>query len=357
MVPQMRAVSLSPFVDVANRLGVDPYEMMRKAKIRPEALSDPETRISAATVVKLVDDTARLAGCDTLGLLMAEPRNFASLGPIALLLQHRSTVRDAIGSLIKHQRLLGDVTDHVLEDDGEVASLRMDLLPGLGIRHSVEFAVAIIARGLQQMSGGRWRPDCIHFRHSAPADIKAHRRFFQCAVQFDSDFDGMSCHSRALEIANPAANELMAQHAEACLEMFAGQRVSSSIADQVRRAINSLISRCNVTMESVADNLGLHPRMLQRLLEKEGATFAALLNETRRDLAVRYLATSNQSITEVGLLLGYSTLSSFSRWFTMEFGKSPAAWRNTGREALAPSREADTDAPPRKYASSSALWV
>lgn len=338
-VPQLRAVSLSAFVDVAHRLGIDPYEMLRKARIRPEELSDPETRLSGAVVVKLVDDTARQAGCDTFGLLMAEPRNFASLGPISLLLQHRSSVRTAIGSLIKHQRLLGDLTDHILEDDGSVASLRVEVLPGLGLRHTVEFAVAIIVRALTQMSGGRWRPECIHFRHAAPANVQLHRRFFQCRVEFDADFDGMSCASAALDLANPAADEIMAHHAETCLEMFADQRAATSIADQVRRAVNSLMGRCNVTMESVADNLGLHPRMLQRLLEKEGATFAALLNETRRDLAARYLANSNQSVTDVGLMLGYSTLSSFSRWFTVEFGKSPAAWRNAGRDASAGARQ------------------
>lgn len=354
IVPQVRAVVLSPFVEVVSRLGIDPYEMLRKARIRPEELSDPETRLAGSAVTRLVDETARLADCEALGLLMVEPRNFASLGPISLLLQHRGTVREAIGSLIKHQRLLGDVTDHILEDDGEVASLRMEILPGLGLRHTVEFAVAIIFRALNQMSSGRWRPDCIHFRHSAPADTRVHKRFFQCTVQFDSDFDGMSCPSSALDVANPAANEVMARHAEACLEMLTGQRVTASITDQVRRAINSLISRCAVTMESVADNLGLHPRMLQRLLEKEGATFAALLNETRRELAVRYLANSNHSVTDVGLLLGYSTLSSFSRWFTLEFGKSPAAWRNAERHEPMCGRELGQ---PKQFTAADSLWA
>jgi AraC-like DNA-binding protein len=131
--------------------------------------------------------------------------------------------------------------------------------------------------------------------------------------------------------------------------MLSGQRATSTVTGQVRRAITSLLSRCNVTMESVADNLGLHPRMLQRLLEKEGATFAGLLNEVRRDLAVRFLSGSNHSVTDVGAMLGYSTLSSFSRWFTIEFGKSPASWRNAKRGMA--TTASDFRDPPLKFAS------
>lgn len=356
VVPQVRAVCLSGYMDVAGRLGVDPYEMLRKARIRPEDLTDPETRLAAAAVVGLAEETARQSGCETFGLLMAERRNFASLGPVSLLLQHCGSVRDAIGAVARHQRMLGDLTDYILQDDGEVATFRMELLPGYGQRDTIEFTVGVMFRVLQEMTGGRWRPDCIHFRHAAPVNLKAHKRFFRCPVQFDSDFDGLSCASSALGIANPAADAAMARHAERCLDVLAGQRATTSITEQVQRSINCLIGRCNVTMESVADNLGLHPRMLQRLLEKEGATFAALLNQTRRELAVRYLTGSNQTVTEVGLLLGYSTLSSFSRWFTVEFGQSPAAWRNAERSVPACSRDFGALAPSRR-ASASSAWA
>ncbi len=346
---------LSTFVEVVQGLGADAYAMLRGAKIRPEDLTDPECRLAAGAVTKLAEDAARKTGCETLGLRLAEPRNFASLGPISLLLQHRNTVREAFESLGKHQRMISDVIDYVLEDDGETATLRTEILHGCASRQTIEFTVAVVFQALRELSDGRWRPETIHFRHSAPADLKLHRRTFGFPVQFDSDFDGISCQSSALDITNRTANELMARHAEQCLELLAGQRASATVTDQVRRAINSLLSRCSVTMESVADNLGLHPRMLQRLLEKEGATFAALLNEARRELAVRYLSTSNHSVTDVGMLLGYSTLSSFSRWFTVEFGKSPASWRNAERGVPMSARVFTPQ--PLKYASGSPAWA
>lgn len=342
VVPQVRAASLSPYVDVVRRLGLDPFALLRKAKIRPEDFADPETRIAASAAIKLVDETIRLSGCESLGLLMAEPRDFASLGPISLLLQHRNTMRDTVETLVQYQRMLGDLLVHRLDDDGEMATIRVEASPGFGTRSIAEFAVSLLVRSLSGMSLGRWRPESVHFRHSAPADMSEYRRHFPYPIQFDSDFDGVCCRSSSLDIANPAANEMMARNAERCLELLVAQRVIASVTDQVRHALLGLIGRGNVTMDSVAGSLDLHPRMLQRLLEKEGATFASLLNEIRRELAIRYLATSGHSVTDVGLLLGYATPSSFSRWFTLEFGRSPAAWRNAARVAPARGRAART---------------
>ena len=48
-----------------------------------------------------------------------------------------------------------------------------------------------------------------------------------------------------------------------------------------------------------------------------------------RELAIRYLANSSQSITMVAQLTGYSALSSFTRWFIAEFGTPPGKWRRT----------------------------
>jgi AraC-like DNA-binding protein len=335
VVPQVRAMCLAPFVEVVGGLGLDPFALLRKAKIRPEVLAEPESRIAASAVITLVEETVRQSRCGTLGLLMAEPRSFASLGPISLLLQHCDTVRGAVLSLTRHQRMLGDLHYQTLDDDGETATVRVELLPGYGISPVSEFSVSILVRSLREMSQDRWQPESVHFRHSAPADPQGYRRHFRCPVEFDSDFDGFRCASASLDIANPAANEIMASHAERYLALLAAQQPAASVADQVRHALLDLLGRCSVTMDSVADGLGLHQRMLQRLLEKEGATFAALLNEVRREMAVRYLARSGHSVTDVGLLLGYSTLSSFSRWFTQEFGRSPATWRNARRDAAA----------------------
>ena len=96
-----------------------------------------------------------------------------------------------------------------------------------------------------------------------------------------------------------------------------------------------LLPAGRATLEQVGANLGQHPRALQRQLEREGRSFAMLLNEVRRELALRYLASPAQSVGAVARMTGYATPSSFSRWFAAEFGMSPAQWRAEERAEAA----------------------
>jgi AraC-like DNA-binding protein len=98
-----------------------------------------------------------------------------------------------------------------------------------------------------------------------------------------------------------------------------------------------LLPAGRATLEQVGENLGLHPRALQRLLEREGRTFATLLNEVRRELALRYLSSSTHQVTAIAQMTGYAAPSSFTRWFCAEFGVAPALWRAEERQAQAES--------------------
>ena len=69
-------------------------------------------------------------------------------------------------------------------------------------------------------------------------------------------------------------------------------------------------------------------RTLQRNLDEAGLTFSGVLNDVRRELALRYMENRKYSVQRVGMMLGYAVPSSFTRWFCAEFGASPRAWRN-----------------------------
>jgi AraC-like DNA-binding protein len=86
----------------------------------------------------------------------------------------------------------------------------------------------------------------------------------------------------------------------------------------------------------VAPHLGLSARSLQRRLDEEGLQFGELLSGVRQELATAYLAGSTRPVTSVAAMLGYSSPSSFTRWFAGSFGMSPQVWRATNRGAATP---------------------
>jgi AraC-like DNA-binding protein len=324
----VRAVTLANYVEVARFAGLDPYEMLRSARISPQQLADDESRIPARPTLQLLDDSARLSGVADFGLLMAECRTFASLGPISLVLVHMPNVRAMIEAMIRYQSHLNDVAAMAIHDDGQSALVEAMFDPSCCNPQAIEYFVAVCYRALSEVTRERWQPECIHFMHRAPPSIAAHRRLFQCRIEFDAAFDGFSCSSAALDLPNPLADDALASHAERLLDMVPVRGIEAhSIVESARRSIYLLIHSGNATVDRVADNLGLHPRALQRALEKEGWSFGALLNDVRRELAQRYLSGDHHSIATIAHLAGYSHQSAFTRWFASEFGSTPAVWR------------------------------
>lgn len=305
--------------------------MLSRAGLHPTSLNDPENWLPAGRMLSLLEDSARLSGRDDFSVLLGECRSFGSLGPVSLLLRHESTLRDIILAMIEYRRLLSEMLQGTLRDDGQNALLEWNLIPGLRSSQAVNLLAVIAYRVLVQGAGVDWQPDCIHFRNSQPAGITTFRRVFGCPLEFESDFDGMSFKSSCLDLTNEYADPELSKHARALLQLLPGIRRHESVAERTRSTIPFLIANGQVGAEDVADTLGMPVRTLQRKLISEGQSFSKLLNEARRELAVRYLSNSDQPMTAVAQLTGYSALSSFTRWFVSEFGMSPGRWRRLMR--------------------------
>ena len=95
----------------------------------------------------------------------------------------------------------------------------------------------------------------------------------------------------------------------------------------VENAIVPLLPHAEVRIGEVARRLGLSQRTLARRLNEEGLTFSALLGRLRHDLADRYLADGDTSISQIAWLLGYQEVSAFSKAYKRWTGKAPRAMR------------------------------
>ena len=91
-----------------------------------------------------------------------------------------------------------------------------------------------------------------------------------------------------------------------------------------------ILPHAEVRIGEVARRLGLSQRTLARRLNEEGLTFSALLGGLRHDLADRYLADGDTSISQIAWLLGYQEVSAFSKAYKRWTGKAPREMRSGG---------------------------
>jgi AraC-like DNA-binding protein len=316
-------------------VGLDPYEMLRRVHIAPDVISEPETPILAQSVCKLLEESAHDSGCGTFGLAMAECRNFASLGPISLLLEHLASIHEVVDALTEYRRHLNDILILGLEEGDGDAVLRVELLAKFATPQTADLAIGVAHVALMGASRFRWKPLGIHFSHSAPEDCAAYNRFFGRTVEFGSSFNGFTCARHSIDEVWPWANESMADHARRLLTLVPLTPEVAPVSQRVMRIISLALPAGRATLSHVATHLGKSPRSLQRSLAQENRRFAELLNEVRRSLVVQHLAANSCSMTSLAATLGFFTSSSFSRWFVAEFGVPPRTWRSEQIRAAA----------------------
>jgi AraC-like DNA-binding protein len=324
----VRAAVLSNYFEVARLVGLDPSRLLKQAELTPALLSDPDRKIPLRSALDLLEGSAAASGCEIFGLQMAHLRKLSDFGAVSLLLLHQPTLRAALTILQRYQYLLNESLSIHVEEHDDIAVIREEFVSDYqaNARQGVELALGVLFRMCDMLFSPGWKPLEAHFIHAPPPDLALHRQVFGCPLRFGSEFCGFVCSREDLDRTNARGNPDMARYAQHYLETLPGSR-ALSMPDRVRQALHYLMPSGRIGAQEVAQHLGLHVRSLQRQLEAEGSAFLPLQHEVRMELAVRYLETPSYTIVQVAELLGYSTPSAFSRWFTAQFGQSPKAWR------------------------------
>ena len=154
-------------------------------------------------------------------------------------------------------------------------------------------------------------------------------RFVGTKVEFGAQTDEfvLSVDARELPLihADTHLNDLLLKYCEAAL---AGKRGDASqLRTRVENAISSLLPHGRVLVEDVARSLGMSERTLARKLSDEGLNFTEILQQLRRDLAVRYLDDRKLHVSKVAWLLGFHEVSAFTHAFKRWTGKTPSEMR------------------------------
>lgn len=320
-----RSVTLSKYSNVARGLGIDPERITSHVGLDRQCLFTPDLRVPEASLAEVLEVSARSPACAAVGLMIGESWRLSDFGVLGLLLQHQPTLRQALAELKRYRYLLSDtVVIDVAEFPG-VAVLHLSLLTIRPSRQPMEVAIGALLSLCRFQLGPQWQPRRVHFTHAAPPSIQAHQRAYGPSLEFDSEFNGIVLSADDLDRVNPASDADMARYAQAFIDMQP-RGEERGIVHEVRRSVNALLPHGRGHIDQVSQSLGLSTRTLQRQLEQTGDSFQALVNEVRREQAIRYLEGRTHTIAQITQLLGFAETSAFSRWFSQQFSMPPSRW-------------------------------
>lgn len=324
----LRSASLTNYVEVARAVGLDPHQYLRAAKISRDVLLDPDIRIPAKKVGRLLDDSARAAHVDDFGLRMAELRQVSNLGPLAFVVREQPTLRRALESMVRYMGVQNEALAMRMEESEGLLMIRLHILndqPGT-LRQATDLAVGVVYRLLSVCLGTSWRPRSICFTHAAPTSQATFQRVFGMPCVFNQDFDGIVCVAADLEAPLPSYDPVMAHQVKRYLGTLLAQ-ANTTLPDKVRELVHVLLPSGMCSVDRVAQHLGVDRRTVHRRLAQEKTSYSDIVNAARASLVVRYIDNRERPLSEVATLLGFSSLSAFSRWFGSQFGCSVSKWR------------------------------
>ena len=125
---------------------------------------------------------------------------------------------------------------------------------------------------------------------------------------------------------DPYLNDLMVK---SCDEAIAARASSANaFRAEVENTIRPLLPHGEAQARTVAQKLNLSERTFARRLAAEGLSFGEILDQMRRDLALRYLE-QNLRASDITWRLGFQQPSAFSHACRRWTGKSPSEFRRS----------------------------
>jgi AraC-like DNA-binding protein len=330
MAAMVQAQSLRGFQELVSDLGGDPNQLLRQVELNPADLNRLTAFISFELLSDLLERSAQQLRCPDFGLRLAERQDLGILGTLAVAMRYAATVGEAMECVSKYLEVYNAAIAFTIcpGEPRTQALLEFRLLQGQSLRwaQTAEHGIGLTWRILNLLSEGRCTLLGVWFPHAAVAAEITYRTRFNAPLVFEADHAAIAVLETDLDL--PIRENLEELHDVATRYLDRQlSRGRTALTVQVRQAIEALLGTGTCSHRDVARALGIHPRTLQRRVRQEGATFEAIKDEVRRDLAQRYLSQPDLSLTQITAMLGYSEQSAFGRSCRRWFDLTPRAVR------------------------------
>lgn len=332
-LPKVSARIGALIIHRASVLGVEPAHLMSSTGFDTDWLSDPEARMPLAVEEHLWERAADLTHKPSFGLFAASLIRQGEFDVLDYAVRTAPDLRTALQRLARYNRLLHDLATFEIIPMGETTRIehRFDLLGALPCPQAAEFTLASLVVVASQLCGAPVQALSVDFVHAALDKVDAYQAVFGVAPRFKCPVSCLVLASELLDrpvsAADPGLSRIVTAHAEQLLA--ASQPPPEDITTQVRRHLAEGMAHGLTSLQAVALRLHLSERSLQRRLDDQGTRFADLMDEVRRELAMRYIADQHLALGEVAYLLGFAEPSSFHRAFKRWTGMTPAAARRS----------------------------
>jgi AraC-like DNA-binding protein len=286
--------------------GVPVAPLLRRVGLTPELIADPEQRLSVQSQIRLLDEAAIALKDDCLGFTLARDHDPREIGLLYYVMASSQTLGDGLRRVARYSRITNEsLVVGYREGNRLVINLSYSGVPRHSDRHQVEFCMFGVLRICRLLTGQNIVPQHFSIAHHRSGGTSEMARFVGMKVEFGADTDELALKLDARDLplihSDPYLNDLLLKYCEAALADRRGDE-----------------SQLRTTVENA------------RKLSDERLNFTEILQQLRRDLAVRYLDDPKLHVSKIAWLLGFRQVSAFTHAYKRWTGKTPRQMRTAG---------------------------
>ncbi|MDB5983505.1 MAG: AraC family transcriptional regulator [Pseudomonas sp.] len=342
--PRVRLGDLSvgfvhSLADAVRSYGQNPDPLFEQYGLDPARLAEPGARLSIPRYMRLGHAAIQLTGEPGLGLRMGQLSRLSQAGLAGVTAAQAPTVREAARCLIRFEALYGSNYrgQSSFHEDAQGAWLRFYSISPYNAynRFVVDSIIAGWVQQLSKLAGCSLKADKIEIEFSTPDYADLYSDLSDSPVTFGAEINQLRLSQASLGLRNPDHCPSTWRHllllCEKELEQLTRTR---SLRERITQLLGPLLNGGREPdLEEVAARLKLPTWTLRRKLTEEGTQYRAILNDTRRDLAMTYIRDTELAFGEIAYLLGFASAEAFQRAFKRWNGQTPGEFRRSQRQA------------------------
>jgi AraC-like DNA-binding protein len=317
------------FRGVLEMHGVDAVAIARELGIDLATPPTPAARIDANKFDAIMKIAMPLIDDPAFGLQAARCWHPANLGVLGHAWLSSSTLRTCLRRLGHYHRIVGERADIGVEE-GErgitVAASFPTVDPAV---ESViyDMSMSLLLDMCRMNAGASLRPVMASLTRDRPDDVQPYRRFFGVPVRFGAERNAFQISTKDADRPLPSSNRQLALVFDKMLTEELARLDKDDVITRCKAVVLEHLAAGETSEEETAKALHMSTRSLQRKLAQVETSYVQLVDETRRDLALRYIEDPARSSTEIAFELGFSAPSAFTRAFKRWTGVSPTEYR------------------------------
>lgn len=317
----IRLALAAPFLQYLTDREIDPQPALDLVGLKSELLSDPSVYVHSELVYGLLNAFSDVSGDRYLGLNVGETFDLQEWPPFAQALQSTNSLFEFFTRFVGLVPQESNSVRHSLVIEADKATYRIERQqePAVPPIQVTGFGAAIYVRLLETVVGESWDSSRVRWESRYITGLPVNYKGIEVGLGPDP----------GMQISFPV-EWLFLHHASECHAKpitSTRQNEEVTVVAALRSVLRDKLDETDLGPEVVAGLLGIQPERFLKALQQQGTTLPREIKRLRVDVAKEHLRDDKMTIAEIGLLLGYSDKSHFTRFFRGQTGMTPTKFR------------------------------